>query len=75
VSVARRQVASRAREGVHPASDLPELIDGHQVVMFTAPLISRTRGLLDSEFLAAMDEDPCWSMQGAARCRHSRPGG
>ncbi|WP_256438623.1 NAD(P)-dependent oxidoreductase [Pseudonocardia sp. H11422] len=49
-------VASRARDGVQPASDLPRLIGGHQAVIITAPLTSRTRGLVDSEFLAAMDD-------------------
>jgi phosphoglycerate dehydrogenase-like enzyme len=49
-------VASRAREGVHPASDLSKLIGGHQVVIITAPLTRRTRGLVDSKFLAAMDD-------------------
>jgi phosphoglycerate dehydrogenase-like enzyme len=49
-------VAGRAREGVQPASALPGLISGHEVVIITAPLNDQTRGLVDSKFLAAMDD-------------------
>ncbi|MFE0027089.1 NAD(P)-dependent oxidoreductase [Amycolatopsis sp. NPDC059021] len=49
-------VASKARNGVSAASDLPTLIRGHQVVVITAPLTDETRGLVGPDFLAAMDD-------------------
>ncbi|MFG1644901.1 NAD(P)-dependent oxidoreductase [Amycolatopsis sp. NPDC049252] len=49
-------VASTSREGVHSASEIPDLISGHHIVVITAPLNSRTRNLVDIDFLAAMDD-------------------
>ncbi|QFU85731.1 NAD(P)-dependent oxidoreductase [Amycolatopsis sp. YIM 10] len=49
-------VASTARGDVHGADELPGLIGGHEIVVITAPLTDATRGLVDSTFLAAMDD-------------------
>ncbi len=49
-------VASRARDGIHGAAELPALIGGHQIVVITAPLNEATHNLVDKEFLAAMDD-------------------
>jgi phosphoglycerate dehydrogenase-like enzyme len=49
-------VASTARDDVHAASELPGLIGGHDIVVITAPLNETTRGLVNKDFLAAMDD-------------------
>ncbi|WP_238412486.1 NAD(P)-dependent oxidoreductase [Saccharothrix deserti] len=49
-------VASVAREGIHGAVELPSLVRGQHVVVITAPLTDRTRGLVNAEFLARMDD-------------------
>lgn len=49
-------VASKARDGVHGPDELPHLIAGHAVVVVTTPLTNETSGLIDSKFLAAMDD-------------------
>jgi phosphoglycerate dehydrogenase-like enzyme len=49
-------VASTARGEVHAATELPGLVDGHDIVVITAPLNEATRGLVDKSFLAAMDD-------------------
>lgn len=49
-------VASSARDGVHGPDELPHLISGHSVVVVTTPLNEATAGLVDSKFLAAMDD-------------------
>ncbi|MEV6559072.1 2-hydroxyacid dehydrogenase [Nocardia sp. NPDC051756] len=49
-------VGSRARDGVHGVDELPGLIPGHEVVVLTVPVTSRTTGMVDAAFLAAMDD-------------------
>ncbi|MBB4687217.1 NAD(P)-dependent oxidoreductase [Amycolatopsis jiangsuensis] len=49
-------VASKPRKGVHGPDELPHLISGHAIVVVTAPLTSETLRLVDSEFLAKMDD-------------------
>ncbi|RJQ84773.1 phosphoglycerate dehydrogenase [Amycolatopsis panacis] len=48
-------IASKPRQGVSGADDLPDLIRGHQIVVITAPLNDSTLNLVDKGFLAAMD--------------------
>jgi len=47
-------VASRAREGVHGADELPTLLPAADVVVLCTPLTEATRGMVDAGFLAAM---------------------
>ncbi|RSM40905.1 phosphoglycerate dehydrogenase [Amycolatopsis balhimycina DSM 5908] len=47
-------VAMNAREGVHGVRELPGLLGLHDVVVLMVPLTSRTRGMVDAEFLAEM---------------------
>jgi phosphoglycerate dehydrogenase-like enzyme len=47
-------VGMTAREGVHGVRELPGLLDLHDVVVLMVPLTSRTRGMVDAEFLARM---------------------
>lgn len=47
-------VGMSAREGVHGVRELPDLLPVHDVVVLMVPLTSRTRGMVDAEFLAAM---------------------
>jgi phosphoglycerate dehydrogenase-like enzyme len=47
-------VGRSARDGVHGVSALPDLLGGHDVVALMVPLTSRTRGMVDAGFLAAM---------------------
>jgi phosphoglycerate dehydrogenase-like enzyme len=47
-------VASHAREGVHGADELTELLPQADAVVLLAPLTEATRGLLGAERLAAM---------------------
>jgi phosphoglycerate dehydrogenase-like enzyme len=47
-------VARTARDGVHPVSELPELLGEADVVVLLVPLTGRTRGMVDRRFLAAM---------------------
>jgi phosphoglycerate dehydrogenase-like enzyme len=49
-------VASTSRAGVHAASQLPDLIQGHHIVVITAPLNNKTLNLVDGDFLASMDD-------------------
>lgn len=49
-------VASASRDGVHAASEIPDLITGHDIVVITAPLNNQTLNLVDKQFLAAMDD-------------------
>lgn len=49
-------VASVAREGVHGPDEIPDLIAGQDIVVVTAPLTDRTFGLVNADFLAAMDD-------------------
>lgn len=49
-------VAANARPGVHAASEMPDLIADHELVIITAPITDKTFGLVDKDFLAAMDD-------------------
>ncbi|GAA3834311.1 MULTISPECIES: 2-hydroxyacid dehydrogenase [Amycolatopsis] len=49
-------VGVSAREGVHPVDELPALLGVHDVVALMVPLTSRTRGMVDAKFLAAMPD-------------------
>jgi phosphoglycerate dehydrogenase-like enzyme len=49
-------VGVTARDGVRPVDDLPELLGTHEVVALMVPLTSRTRGMVDAGFLAAMPD-------------------
>jgi phosphoglycerate dehydrogenase-like enzyme len=51
------RVASRAREGVHGADELPDLLPQADVVVLCTPLTERTRGLVDAAFLARMRDN------------------
>ncbi|PJJ54121.1 phosphoglycerate dehydrogenase-like enzyme [Mumia flava] len=51
------RVARRAREGVHPITDLPDLLPDADVVVMLTPLTDATRHLVGPEFLAAMKDD------------------
>ncbi len=47
-------VGMTAREGVHGVRELPGLLELHDVVVLMVPLTSRTRGMVDAEFLGRM---------------------
>jgi phosphoglycerate dehydrogenase-like enzyme len=47
-------VASRARDGVHGVSELPELLPQADVVVLAVPLTADSEGLVDAGFLASM---------------------
>ena len=47
-------VGMSAREGVHGVEELPSLLPHHDVVVMMVPLTSRTRGMVDEQFLASM---------------------
>jgi phosphoglycerate dehydrogenase-like enzyme len=49
-------VASASRDGIHAASEIPDLIAGHDIVVIVAPLNDETLNLVDEQFLAAMDD-------------------
>ncbi len=51
------RVARSAREGVHAASELPDLLPGADVVVLLVPLTHATRGLVDAAFLARMPDE------------------
>ncbi|MBB4685516.1 2-hydroxyacid dehydrogenase [Amycolatopsis jiangsuensis] len=50
-------VGMSARDGVHGVDELPDLLPHHDVVVMMVPLTSRTRGMVDARFLAAMRDD------------------
>ncbi|WP_328612883.1 phosphoglycerate dehydrogenase [Amycolatopsis sp. NBC_00355] len=50
-------VASRDRDGVFGADTLPEIVSGHALVVVTAPLTEKTRGLVGPRFLKLMDDN------------------
>lgn len=50
------RVARRARDGVHPITELPALLPDADVVVLVLPLTDETRGLVDAGFLAAMKD-------------------
>jgi phosphoglycerate dehydrogenase-like enzyme len=47
-------VASRARDGLHGAEELPELLPGADAVVVLTPLTDATRGMIGAAELAAM---------------------
>jgi len=49
-------VGMTAREGVHGVDELPTLLGEADIVVLLVPLTSRTRGMVDGEFLAAMPD-------------------
>jgi phosphoglycerate dehydrogenase-like enzyme len=48
------RIARRAREGVAPMSELPQLLPRADVVVIGVPLTEETTGLVDADFLARM---------------------
>ena len=50
------RVARRARDGVRPMSDLPEILPTADVVVLLVPLTPDTRHLVDADFLAKMKD-------------------
>ena len=47
-------VGLTARDGVRSVDELPSLLGAHDAVVMMVPLTSRTRGMVDASFLAAM---------------------
>jgi phosphoglycerate dehydrogenase-like enzyme len=47
-------VARRARDGVHPESELPDLLPRADAVVLLVPLTAATAGMVDAAFLARM---------------------
>ena len=50
------RVARRARDGVHPISELPELLPRADVVVLLTPATEETRGMVDAKFLARLKD-------------------
>ncbi len=50
------RVARTARDGVHPATDLPSLLPEADVVVLLAPVTPATIGMVDAAFLATMKD-------------------
>ena len=50
------RVARRARDGVSPVSDLPELLPRADVVVVLTPATEETRGMVNGEFLARLKD-------------------
>src|SRR6202012_212613 len=50
------RVARHARDGVHPAGELPELLRRADVVVILVPVTDETRQLVNKEFLRAMKD-------------------
>ncbi|GAA1006265.1 dehydrogenase [Acrocarpospora pleiomorpha] len=50
------RVARSARDGVHPESDLPELLPHADVVVLLVPATQATTGFVDAAFLARMKD-------------------
>ncbi len=50
------RVARRPREGVHPISELPELLPRADVVVLLTPATDETRGMVDAKFLAQLKD-------------------
>jgi phosphoglycerate dehydrogenase-like enzyme len=51
-----RRVARSARDGVSPASEMPDLLPGADVVILLAPVTAETVGMADAAFLARMKD-------------------
>lgn len=54
--VAVDRVARRARDGVHPAGDLPELLKNADVVVVLVPVTKETIHLVNADFLGNMKD-------------------
>ncbi len=50
------RVARRARDGVHPITELPELLPRADVVVLLTPATPETRGMVDAKFLASLKD-------------------
>lgn len=50
------RVARSARDGVHPMSELPEILPTADVVVLLVPLTEQTRRLVDADFLARLKD-------------------
>ncbi|MFC9691722.1 2-hydroxyacid dehydrogenase [Kribbella sp. NPDC056951] len=50
------RVARRPRDGVHPTTDLPELLPQADVVVPLTPATDETRGMVDAKFLARLKD-------------------
>ncbi|TDW54693.1 2-hydroxyacid dehydrogenase [Kribbella pratensis] len=50
------RVARRERDGVHPISELPELLPRADVVVLLTPATAETRGMVDAKFLSRMKD-------------------
>ncbi|MFC6162286.1 2-hydroxyacid dehydrogenase [Kribbella jiaozuonensis] len=50
------RVARRERDGVHPTSELPELLPRADVVVLLTPATPETTGMVDAKFLASMKD-------------------
>ncbi|WP_327636423.1 2-hydroxyacid dehydrogenase [Kribbella sp. NBC_00482] len=50
------RVARRARDGVHPTSELPELLPRADVVVLLTPATPDTKRMVDAKFLASMKD-------------------
>lgn len=50
------RVARRARDGVHPISELPDLLPRADVVVVLTPATPETRGMVDAKFLARLKD-------------------
>ncbi|QIS04770.1 phosphoglycerate dehydrogenase [Nocardia brasiliensis] len=50
-------VGTRARGGVRGIDELPGLLGAQDVVILTVPVTTRTRGMVDAKFLAAMADN------------------
>jgi len=50
------RVARRARDGVHPIGELPQLLPHADVVVILLPVTDETRYLVNAEFLVAMKD-------------------
>ncbi|TCO21313.1 phosphoglycerate dehydrogenase-like enzyme [Kribbella steppae] len=50
------RVARREREGVHPITELPELLPLADVIVLLTPATAETRGLVDTKFLAQLKD-------------------
>jgi phosphoglycerate dehydrogenase-like enzyme len=50
------RVARRAREGVSPITDLPDLLPRADVVVLLTPATDETRGMVDAKFLGQLKD-------------------
>ncbi|MFC0628512.1 2-hydroxyacid dehydrogenase [Kribbella deserti] len=50
------RVARRARDGVHPIEDLPDLLPTADVVVVLTPATEQTKGMVDAKFLARLKD-------------------